>query len=121
MTLVEKHRVWEEYLEYILYEFGEDNFLVHQEDDRDEEFAKGLGLMYTTCGDDEEHDLQATLYPNTLELVCEVDWKEVSRTKYQSVEEMLNDVFFDTWSEMYDRCICGGIEKGILTGDRYDY
>lgn len=121
MTSEEKKVVWETYLDYVRCEFGEDNFIAHQEDDADEQLCKGLGLMYTTVGDDEEHELQATLFPNTLELVCEVDWKEVMRTKYETVHEMLKDVFFDTWSDMYDKCICGGIEKGILTGCRYDY
>lgn len=121
MTSTEKKTIWETYLDYTLGEFGEDAFLITKEENPDDEFSKGLGLMYTTTGDDEQHDLQATLYPNTLELVCEVDWKEVLRTKYGTVDEMLEDVFFDTWSDMYDKCICGGIEKGILTGDRYDY
>lgn len=118
----DKALLWANYLEYSENEFSEEVGGYYSEEHIMGEFNTGLGLLCTTS-EDGEYDLQATIYPDKLELVLEVAgaFKDAKRThKYSTIDEMREDCFdtsFGTWDEMWDRLMDVAEESGLIDED----
>ena len=118
----DKALLWANYLEYSENEFDEDVGGYYSEEHITSEFDRGLGLLCTTS-EDGEYDLQATIYPDKLELVLEVAgaFKDAKQThKYSTIDEMREDCFdtsLGTWDEMWDRLMDVAEENGLIDED----
>ena len=118
----DKALLWANYLEYSENEFSEEVGGYYSEEHITSEFNAGLGLLCTTS-EDGEYDLQATIYPNKLELVLVVTgaFKDAKRTrKYSTIDEMREDCFdtsLGTWDEMWDRLMDVAEENGLIDED----
>lgn len=116
----DKAKLFADYLDYLEGEFDNEEGGFYSAGYVESMFEKGLGLLYSTVGDYEEYEVQATIYPNKLELTLEV-WGEDGETtkvqKYNSLDEMREDCFytmFGTWDEMWGRLMDAGYEGGLL-------
>lgn len=113
------HAIWKEYCEYCLAEFDDIEYPYYTDEQIQSEFAKGLGIAYTTT-EDGKHDLQVTMYPNSKDVTYEVDNEVVETSHYPTELDMIADIFYGfggTFDEQIAMCEEFGTMKGLIEED----